>query len=478
MDRDRMRRAAFARWLRSLHVQLFLWAVMPVSFVIIAISFSGVYAHQRRMRDFVAERDSIIAYVEARVAADGLAQGIVGGDGNGLDAWMELSSDGLDGTIMVIDGQGIVLASTADAEVGTSVLGLPGIAEARARRTGSAIVQGPSGSILIAFTPVQGTDWLVVTRESVDTLIGPLLRLPSIIPIVAAGASLISLLVLSFGWRTIVRPLQDLARSAGQVSWGQYEALARPVQGVQEIRDLHQALADMVDRIRSYEMSMRDYLGAVTQATEIERARLARELHDGPVQDLIVLGQRAEMAQRLLERNEAQRASALLGELRRTEEDTVRQLRRLIGALRPIYLEDLGFVPALKMLVRQADERTSAQVRLEGAPEVGRLPPEVELAAYRIAQEALNNAAQHASARYISVHAARQGGTLVLTVTDDGVGFSVPAQPDLFTRQGHYGLLGIRERASQLGGTLQIDSTPGQGTRLTVRLPAQVVGSA
>jgi len=473
-----MRGAAFARWLRSLHVQLFLWAVMPVSFLIIAISFSGVYAHQRTMRDFVAERDAIIAQTEARIAADGLAQGIVAGDGSGLDAWMELSGDELDGRIIVIDGQGIVLASTDHAQVGASIVELPGIAEARRQHSGSAIVHGPSGAVLTAFAPIQGTDWLVITRESVDALIGPLLRLPSLIPIVAVGAGLMSLLVLSFGWRTIVRPLQELARSAEQVSWGQYGSLARPVRGVQEIRDLHQALADMVARIRSYETSMRDYLGAVTQASEVERAHLARELHDGPVQDLIVLGQRAEMAQRFLERDEIERASALLGELRRTEEDTVRQLRRLIGSLRPIYLEDLGFVPALEMLVRQAGERTSAQVRLEAAPAIGRLPPEVELAAYRIVQEALNNAVQHAHAEHISVHAARQPGALVLTIADDGVGFSFPAQPDLLTREGHYGLLGMRERATQLGGAFQIDTAPDRGTRLTIRLPAQAADPA
>jgi signal transduction histidine kinase len=468
-----MRSPALTRWLRSLHVQLFLWAVMPVSFLIIAISFTGVYSHQRTMRDFVAERDLTVARMAARVAANGLAQGVVGGDGDGLNAWIGLDGSVSSAGMAVIDDQGTVLASAGNTPVGSNISDLSGIAEARRQRTGSVIVQSPSGTLLVTFAPVQGTTWLVVMREPVDELIGPFLRLPSLIPIVAAAASLLSLLVLSFGWRTIVRPLQQLARSAEQVSWGQYGSLARPVQGVQEIRDLHQALSDMVDRIRSYETGMRDYLGAVTQGGEAERARLARELHDGPVQDLIVLGQRAEMAQRLLEKNETLRARTLLAELRTTEEDTVRQLRRLIGALRPIYLEDLGFLPALEMLVRQANERTSAQVHLEGSTAFGRLPPKVELAAYRIAQEALNNAVQHAQAKRISVHLACHAGFLVLTIADDGVGFLLPAQPDLLTSEGHYGLLGMQERALQLGGTFHIDTAPGQGTRLTVRLPAE-----
>jgi signal transduction histidine kinase len=107
-----------------------------------------------------------------------------------------------------------------------------------------------------------------------------------------------------------------------------------------------------------------------------------------------------------------------------------------------------------------------------------RLPPEVELAAYRIVQEALNNAVQHANAEHISIRATRQADTLILTIQDDGVGFSLPGQPDLFTREGHYGLLGMRERATQLGGTFQIDTAPGRGTRLMVRLPAQDSGPA
>ena len=478
MDRDRMSSTALARWLRSLHVQLFLWAIMPVSFLIIAISFTGVYSHQRTMRDFVAERDLAVAHMAARVAVDGLAQGVVGGDGSELDSWMGLDNSIFPAEMVVIDDQGAILASAGATRVGNDIADLPGIAESRRQRSGSTIVQSPSGALLVTFAPIQGTGWLVVIREPVDELIGPFLRLPSLIPIVAIGASLVSLLILYFGWRTMVRPLQQLARSAEQVSWGQYGSLARPVQGVQEIRDLHHALSDMVDRIRSYETGMRDYLGAVTRASEAERARLARELHDGPMQNLIVLGQRAEMAQRLLEKNETQRARALLAELRTTEEDTVRQLRRLVGALRPIYLEDLGFLPALEMLVRQADTRTSAQVRLEGSPAVGRLPPEVELAAYRIAQEALSNAVQHAQAERISVHLACQAGFLVLAIADDGVGFLLPAQPDLLTSEGHFGLLGMQERALQLGGTFHIDTAPGQGTRLVVRLPAEATTAA
>jgi signal transduction histidine kinase len=462
------------RWFRSLQAQLLLWAVLPVTFVIIALAFTGVYAHQRAMRDFVAQRNLAMARLTARMVEDGLAHGMVDVDGSGLMAWMMSLVGDQPGTVIVVDGAGRVLAHPDLRQVGVDLADDSGVAAALLRREGGVIVPGEvQGPVLIAFAPVGGTDWVVLVREPVEGLIGPILRLSSLAPIVAVGAGVLSLLVLTFGWRTIVQPLQALAGAAGQVSWGDFSAISKSVGGVQEVQDLRQALAEMVERIRGYEAGMRDYLGAVTRGQEAERARLARELHDGPVQELIALGQRAEMAQRLVARGDTERAQSLLEELRGSELETVEELRRLIGALRPVYLEDLGFLPALEALVRQAAERTTARVRLEKEGPVRRLAPEVEMAAYRIAQEALNNALEHAHAQNVVVHVYSDPQGLTLSVTDDGVGFTLPPRPDLLTQTGHFGLVGMRERASRLGGTLQVRAVPGEGTRVTVRLSDQ-----
>jgi signal transduction histidine kinase len=459
------------RWLRSLHVQLFLWAIMPVTSVIIALSFTGVYSHQQTMRDFVVDRDRAVARLAAQLAEDGIAYGIIGSDGSELAMWMDLGARDLRGIAMVLDGTGRVLAHSLPERIGSTLRQAPGVAEALARQEGFVVVQDVQGPLLLTFAPIAGTDWIVLIQEPVNDLIGPILRFPSLVPAVAGGAGFLSLLILTFGWLTIVRPLQRLARAAEQVSWGDFSPVSSSSQGVQEVRDLHQAIVEMVERIRGYEAGMRDYLGAVTEGQETERTRLARELHDGPVQELIALGQRAEMAQRLLERGQYERAQQLLTELLDMERETVQELRRLIGALRPIYLEDLGLVPALEMLIQQGAIRTDAEIRLEKGADLDRLPPEVELAAYRIAQEALNNAIQHAQAHHILVHVNHQERALILSVTDDGVGFDLPPQPDLLTHAGHFGLLGMRERATLLGGTLQIDTVPGKGTRLIARLP-------
>jgi signal transduction histidine kinase len=465
-------------WFRSLQAQLFLWAVLPVTFVIIALAFTGVYTHQRAMRDFVAERDLALARLTAHVIEDGLARGVVSPDGIGLAAWAHPLYESQPGTVIVVDGAGEVLAHQDPRQVATTLGDDPSLAAALAQREGFVILPDEvEGPVLVAFAPVTGTDWQVLVREPVEGLIGPILRLSSLAPVVAIGAGVLSLLVLTFGWRTIVRPLRQLSQAAGQVSWGDYSAISAQVGGVQEVRDLHQALAQMVERIRGYQAGMQDYLGAVTRAQEAERARLAQELHDGAVQELIALGQRAEMAQRLVERGETARARALLDELRGAELATVEELRRLIGALRPTYLEDLGFLPALEVLVRQADERTAARVRLEKGVGLHRLDPEVELAAYRIAQEAVNNAIQHARANTIIVRVYADSEGLTLSVSDDGVGFVLPERPDLLTRARHFGLVGMQERATRLGGTFRVRTAPGEGTQVSVRLPEHIVAA-
>jgi signal transduction histidine kinase len=462
------------RWLRSLQAQLLLWAVLPVTFALLALAFTGVYAHQQAMRDFVAERDLALARLTARIVEDGLAHGTIAPDGSGLMAWLlPLVGPSVDrATLVVIDGEGRALFHPDPQRLGADLSEAPGVAEARAGREGFVLAEGPEGPRLVAFAPLRGANWAVLVEEPVEGLIGPILRLSGLAPIVAVAAGLVSLLVLTFGWTTIVRPLRSLAQAAGQVSWGDDSAVARPVGGVQEVQDLHRALTEMMERIRGYEAGMRDYLGAVARGQEEERARLARELHDGPVQALIALGQQAEMARRLLARGEVEQATALIETLRQWGMETMDELRRLIAALRPAYLEDLGFLPALEALVREAADRTGARVELIQEGPVPRADPEVELAAYRIAQEALTNALQHARAQRITARVRGDEEGLFLTVEDDGVGFTLPPRPDLLTRQGRFGLVGMQERATRLGGRLTIETASGRGTRIAVWLPA------
>ena len=254
--------------------------------------------------------------------------------------------------------------------------------------------------------------------------------------------ALLGLLAVSFGVTNVLRPLQELDKRAARVAWGDFDAVKEPVGGVQEMDDLRVTLAQMADRIRAYQTGMRDYLSAVTQAQEEERARLARELHDDTIQALIALKHRAQMARRALD-SDPQRADERLAELERLIDDELGALRQLIGNLRPIYLEDLGFVPALEMLARQMEAQKGLSVTVEVRGEIARLAPDLEVTAFRIVQQALDNVSAHAHAEHTAVEIEFTADTLKLTVSDDGIGFTPPEQPTDLARQGHFGLMGM-----------------------------------
>jgi two-component system, NarL family, sensor kinase len=201
-------------------------------------------------------------------------------------------------------------------------------------------------------------------------------------------------------------------------------------------------------------------------AQEDERARLARELHDGAVQQAIALIQRVDRIERHLERGDRVQAVACAGSARHALVGLVEELRAVIGDLRPPALQELGLVRAVAMLVHRADpEMPGVTVQVEGAER--RLDPAHELAAYRIIQEAWSNVLRHAHARHasITIQYTREG--LVVSVRDDGTGFS----PEHASRTGRWGLCGMHERAALIGGRLELRSTPGSGTKLTAYLP-------
>jgi signal transduction histidine kinase len=146
-------------------------------------------------------------------------------------------------------------------------------------------------------------------------------------------------------------------------------------------------------------------------------------------------------------------------------------LRRIIGALRPIYLEDLGLPSALQMLAEDAAASGKVEVSFTSTGTPRRLSPGVEIAVYRIAQEALTNVTRHARARGAGVVLGFEPDHLALTIQDDGVGFTLPdpdADPAAAT---HYGLMGMQERAELIQARLTIRSTPGAGTSVQLEVP-------
>ena len=205
----------------------------------------------------------------------------------------------------------------------------------------------------------------------------------------------------------------------------------------------------------------RDALRRVVEAQELERRRLARELHDQTGQELIsvLLGLKAvEEAN-----NHAERVEALAA-VREQVVETLHDVRRLAVELRPKALDDFGLAAALERLRDTFSEQTGIRVELESQIRE-RLPPDVETALYRIVQEALTNVVKHAQASAVSIVVARKAGAVTALIEDDGRGFSRDGSGE------GLGLLGMGERLALLGGRLKVESRPGAGTTIVAEVP-------
>jgi signal transduction histidine kinase len=214
---------------------------------------------------------------------------------------------------------------------------------------------------------------------------------------------------------------------------------------------------------KAAEHQMRELSQRLVAAQEEERKKLSRELHDHVGQVLTAL--RMELGRIERTRASAIGAAPAVAECRRLVDSMVRTVRDLALGLRPSMLDDLGLQPALEWHVRDFTRRYGVHVDLEVDGNLDSLPDQYCICVYRAVQEALTNCIRHAAARSIQITISSSAGRLEVAVHDDGVGLD-PA------RRGHgLGLRGIGERVKDLGGTMAIDSAPGKGTTLSIRLP-------
>lgn len=269
------------------------------------------------------------------------------------------------------------------------------------------------------------------------------------------------------GWQRDphIRPLRELQRRAEAMTRGDFSTLGQAVGGTREIEDLRRAMDVMGAHVEQAQTGMHSYIAALTRAQEAERGRLARELHDDTVQRLIALGQGVERVQRALDRDPSL-ATERLKTLRAEITAMVQSVRTVIGDLRPPALEELGLLPAVDLLLRRsADEQPQVTITVEGKER--RLDPQSELAVFRIIQEAWSNIRRHAQASHATLRFSYGADALAVSITDDGRGFSTADGP----QRGSFGMLSMQERATLGGGTLEIESAPGKGTRLKIHLP-------
>lgn len=214
----------------------------------------------------------------------------------------------------------------------------------------------------------------------------------------------------------------------------------------------------------------RDLLHRTVQAQEEERRYIARELHDETAQTLTALSLGLGGVEEAVGR-EPDVARAQLRQLRDLVEEMMKKVNKLTTRLRPTMLDDLGLVPALITYADELQRHVPFYIDIEIAGERRRLPSELETTLYRAVQESLTNVARHADAENARVHLDLSPDDVVLTVADDGVGMTRDSIDRAMTGGEGWGLAGIRERATLLGGDAHVHSQPGEGTEIEVRIP-------
>jgi signal transduction histidine kinase len=230
----------------------------------------------------------------------------------------------------------------------------------------------------------------------------------------------------------------------------------------------HQA-AIAIENAQLYE-NLRYYVQQITRAQEDERKRIARELHDDTIQSLIVLSRQLD-ALKISDEKVPETVLQRIEALRALTDQVIQGVRRFSQDLRPSILDDLGLVPALEGMVNILTERDHIAGELSVMGVQRRLSPECELTLFRIAQEACNNVKRHSQATKLMTRIVFTDEAVQLTIEDNGQGFKASAHTRDLAASGKLGLIGMHERAHLLGGSLMVQSEPGQGTTVSVIVP-------
>ncbi len=254
-------------------------------------------------------------------------------------------------------------------------------------------------------------------------------------------------------------PLSAGGRTAGVMQFG----FSRPYDWLPREQELLAAAAErclmaaekarLMEDLAAREEQVRQLAEHILHVEEVERRRISRELHDEAGQSLLCIRLQLEMLEQALP-DDAGEWKSRLREARDLTERTILEIRRLIAALSPAVLQQLGLGAALRQLVSRFRQLHPIRVRLH-LGKLGRLPQQTEMIVYRLVQECFNNVAKHSSATHVNLSLVSADGVLRFDIEDDGVGFDVE---QAFRRRDSFGLAGMRERVTLLGGKFQVES--------------------
>ena len=393
------------------------------------VAVSAAYADAQKI-----ESDTLLSVLDAELSAGNL---------NALlERVLEIATHTFNATL------GLILLKDADQQVlrVQAQVGFPGALDGLSSET--PVGEGSAGKIALTGEPAILSD----LRASGDTL-GPFLR-------------------------DRVKALWGVPLKSNNVVIGVLViGFSRPYDWLPTERELLRAVADrsalaidragMTDALRERETRIAELSGYLLHAQEEERKRISRELHDETGQALMVI----RLYLGMLESTVGARTARLkIRETLDVVDRTIEGIRRIIGRLSPLVLQELGLIAAVRKEAKDLAKSAGVKARVTVSPEFGRLPAVLEIAIYRIVQEALHNVAKHAGATTVTIDLKRDRELVKLIVEDDGMGMLPKVKPSRQT----FGIAGMRERMANVGGKMKMTSARGRGTRIEVSAPVTI----
>jgi signal transduction histidine kinase len=445
-----------------------LWAsLFPLAFFGLLSTLVTSSALNQMMLNLVTQRNT----AQVQVLADSLAQDSI----KHTPTTTELNSilrmfDPVDGSrLYLVDSQGELVASS---EEGVSSLPFDVRQLVLDLKPGSQLMESTTtlDTVVVSFALLPSQKLWVLFEEPWAANMLPAFYYQLILVGLLGLGTALSLGMLSLSVGRVIRPIAALAENAtGAVPGSIFHPV--PERGPREIRSLINAFNQMVIRLAEQQTVLRQYAHKALLSQEEERQRLSHELHDGILQDLVGLAQRVELCRNELERD-PQLARHRLDELHGLLEQTLGDVRRISNALRPPILEDLGLSVALESLCKELkQDKPTIRCEYNIFGEAQRLHPDLELAVYRVVQEALTNVRKHAQdASLVQVELFFGKDEIQAKIKNNGAVFTNRGVRS-FVRSGHLGLAGMYERARLFGGTLEVVSDADKNTVVMLQLP-------
>ncbi len=357
----------------------------------------------------------------------------------------------------------------------------------RSREPGTAIDREHGPSHVEAYHPLVTIPAGVVVEEREDRALAIPRNLERNMLWIGIGGIAVASVGAWLHSRGVVRPIRELTAASAKMASGSLDDPI-PVNRGDEVGQLARSFETMrvrlkesleerdrweeqlEARVRERTQEVQTLLGKVISAQEEERMRIARELHDESAQDLVALLAGVQTAEAALPSSPA-KARQTLASMKPLAKRALEEMRQTILDLRPSALDDLGLAPALRWYAESRLNPQDITLHWEAISEPVHLPESIAIALYRITQEAITNIVKHAQASQAWIRLESTKSTIAIEVTDDGRGFDYEKLRPSVTNTRGLGILGMKERASLLGGAVEIDSTPGAGTSVRIVVP-------